>query len=367
MMHRELLYKKEPSFTLIWENIRQKLSTEFWDTVLNREKEAALQHLLYIDPFIRYSDTFGIEIDLSIPQSGFDLSYALQRKKFPALEPENFFKETSSGAGMAVIPTIGRSLLKFLNAWNSETGNLESLFPWVWLEHDLSGQKNRDTFIPSVFFGTTGVKMDDSSISRGLSLLGLSDLYIAALMDKLESIKEYTGSLQIGVMLPRKGSPVRLCVFRTNRKEIYNLARERFHPVLYRLGLPTPNFLDDTSWKGIMTYAEGISSIDIDIPAGTDNVTGIEFSLSGNQSPLHQKNHAVWNDFLSLLARYGWCRREKVKAVLEWPGGSRVIQDDTDLLSGTLILRSISHIKVVFKDNTTPKVKAYLHFAIASP
>ncbi|GEM_PF-2540215 len=365
MVHKRLLYKKEPSFSVIWENLRQTLSPEFWNMVLDRKKEADLKHLVICDPLIQYSDTFGIEIDLSSPHPGLDFSYALQRKKFPALLIENFLKEINSDEQITGLPSLTSFLLTFLNTWNSEAGDLLSLFDWVWLEQDLCGQQNSDTFIPSIFFGTTEGNTDYGSINRGLSILGLSEENISVLIEKLDSIKEYTGSLQIGVMLPRKGSPVRLCVFRTNRDEMYTLASERFYPVFSRLGQPNPGFTDDITWQGIMKYAPGISSIDVDIPPGAENTTGIEFSLSGDQSPLHQKNHAEWNDFLSLLVHFGWCRREKVKAVLEWPGGNRVIQDDTDLLTDTLILRSISHIKVVFRNNSIPKVKAYLHFAIA--
>ncbi len=170
---------------------------------------------------------------------------------------------------------------------------------------------------------------------------------------------------QMGTMLSREGSPLRLCVRNIPRSAV-------------------PRWLGRTGWQGnraslsreMASLAPFVDRIDcdVDLPAFSGEIgpkIGLECSLG--PSPEIKDRYARFLDFL--VAR-GLCLPQKRDALMQYPGGNHQYEKP-DLWPEHLkqasalfrwsqvsvLLRSINHIKLVFQEGRVTEAKAYLSVA----
>src|SRR5215213_1169515 len=238
---------------------------------------------------------------------------------------------------------------KFCEGW-SDSALLRQISN-IWLEFDRS-RHTVPISKPSVFFGVHRIKDRQRLAEAGVRRLrggSLPGQLAHALSLCFSALPENANVFQVGVMLSRKNTPIRLCVL--------GIARDQLLDYLLAIG-----------WSGSIDDVEHILhsisqhlpclAVDFDLDSGVDGVgprLGIECYM-GREYQL-VKVHPNWELLLKQLVRLGLCLPSERDALLTWPGyGFR------DVILPSVFFRGLNHVKVVWEPPGFVYAKAYLVF-----
>lgn len=202
-------------------------------------------------------------------------------------------------------------------------GDAKANRPWSWMQ---------DTVFPGLFNGD----------------------YSAPLRDSLDrcfgECPAGTEDFQIGLMLSRPVQAVRLCIF----------------------DLPTealPGYLDRIDWAGdragVLRIIEAFRpycdfvGLHFDVGARVFPHIGIEPNFRSGSWSRQPHREPRWQGLWNVLSEFGLMTEAKREALLAWTGHQQVIYRDTP----TLLLRGLSHIKVVMAADGRASAKAYFGIA----
>lgn len=263
-----------------------------------------------------------------------------------------------------------RNINEFSQVWADQTSLLQKHIKCFWLEFDMP-ESLPTICIPSVFFGPErlpeGIASNEASeyhwlLDTALPLLRgeqLSKKVQYHVLNCIQKIPPTASLFQVGTMLSRSSNDVRLYINRIHPKEII--------PYLKSLGWSYKTNEFQSLIDGLQNKADRfVLSFDIS-ENGIGPRLGIECSFAANR--FHQENR--WKKLFDYLVENEMCLPEKRDALLGYSGiehtsisgcimkplasASRHLDD---LLSGMLV-RYISHIKVVYHPGRAIEAKAY--------
>jgi len=223
----------------------------------------------------------------------------------------------------------------------------------VWLEFDRS-RHSVPVLRPSVFFGVHRAKDSQRLAEAGVNLLrgGSLPAHLAhALSHCFSALPTNARVFQVGVMLSRKNTPVRLCVI--------GLTRDQLLDYLLAVGWPG-------STKNVQDILHSVSyhhllAVTFDLDSGVGGVgprLGIECHMGREYRLVNV--YPKWQVFLEQLVRVGLCLPSERDALLRWPGYTV-----RDVILPSLFFRGLNHVKVVWEPPGFVYAKAYLIFVHA--
>lgn len=255
------------------------------------------------------------------------------------------------GSGTATWQRIGR----FYRQWEQTHVDPFADAPSTWLEFD-SGEADP---APNLLFGYWP---DDTQTTRawdwmqGTVLPELFDgAYSAALHNSLDrafrACPPGTGDFQIGVMLSRPIQAVRLCIFDLPLASL-------------------PAYLEAIGWTGDRAALErwitvlaphcDFVGLHFDVAAQVLPHIGIEPNFrSGSWSRQPHREHR-WAGIWQALSDGGLLDPAKHAALLDWTGHQQVVLDAVP----RLLLRGLSHVKLVLAGDGRAQAKAYFGIAL---
>lgn len=254
---------------------------------------------------------------------------------------------------------VWRGIMAFADQWYAGESLCNSLTKGLWFEFDVSGPPPILP-IPSIFFGVKNNSVDNSitAIMNGLTAFNydLPSIQRDLLVTYLRKMSSLCSSFQVGLMLSRPASPLRLCAFNAKMPEV--LAG------LIDLGITTLEDYPDFRQE-FLHLAPRFLAVDLDIGTVFGAKVGIELRFTSVATIREQRENQRGQAFLEWLVNKGWCLPDKSQAVLNWIGGSKYHPDPDDFWSPRkTILRTISHIKLDFQPGRPPRAKAYLQYGV---
>jgi hypothetical protein len=221
----------------------------------------------------------------------------------------------------------------------------------VWLEFDRS-RHSVPVSRPSVFFGVHRTKDRRRLAEAGVSLLRGESLPIQlaqALTFSLSALPKEARIFQVGVMLSRENTPVRLCMIGFTRDRLLD----------YLLAIRWPGSIEDVRriLRSISPHLP-ILAVDFDLDSSVGGV-GPRLGLECYMGREHQlvNVHPNWERFLEQLIRSGLCLPSERDALLAWPGYTL-----RDVIFPSVFFRGLNHVKVVWEPPGFVYAKAYLVF-----
>lgn len=264
-----------------------------------------------------------------------------------------------------------KQIADFAKEWGNQNSILYDKIQSFWLEFDMPNHLP-EILIPSVFFGPEKSSSKDvtNKASRfqwltntALPLLKggpLSKSMERQVLNCIYRLPENASIQFIGVMLSRSSNGIRLYVNRLYPKQIV--------PYLNSLGWKETNdgltcLIDELEDKA----DRFVIGFDIDVN-GILPIIGIECSFKSNL--FHQETR--WNDLLNFLVEKNMCLPEKRDALLRYSGIENIenfsggvmkpltsVSRHLEELISSLIVRYISHIKIVYQSGRALEAKAY--------
>lgn len=201
--------------------------------------------------------------------------------------------------------------------------NAKTRRPWSWMQ---------DTVFPELFNGNYSAPLRDS-------------------LDRCFGERPAgTGDFQIGLMLSRPVQAVRLCVFDIPMEEL-------------------PGYLDRIDWGGdrarllhiieaFRPYCDFVG-LHFDVAARVFPHIGIEPNFRAGSWSRQPHREPRWQGIWNVLSESGLITEAKREALLAWTGHQQVSYRDKP----TLLLRGLSHIKVVMAADGRASAKAYFGIA----
>ena len=224
----------------------------------------------------------------------------------------------------------------------------------TWLEFDMSSE----TPAPNLLFGywprDPDIKRPPEWLANRIIPLLLGDGVSAAVrqnfMRCLGACPEETNDFQVGFMLARNIQVIRLCVFDLPQGELLS-------------------YLDRIGWEGprdeLRKYIDAFRphadfvGLHLDIGERIYPHIGVEPNFVAGCWSRQPRREPRWYGQFDQLAEFGLLAPEKKQALLAWIGHH-------DLSSGernVLLLRGLSHVKIVLRSGAEPVAKAYFGIA----
>ncbi len=272
-------------------------------------------------------ELFGFECDLSDPRPVADFLVSCTRRR--------------GGAAALAAAHDHPAVARFAAAWDEH-------FDDVWLELDVSRSVDP---IPSVFFAPTAWRGPAclAQADAGLRLLGGAAPALARIVD---AIPEHAGLFQIGRMLARPATPVRVCVG--------PMLPDVATAFLTAIDHPARRARDELARLAPLVDAVAVG-LDLDGPR-----LGIECYRTSTMLARHDPGDARLLDALD-------CVRAKADGLARWPGYASVVDAPTAwppsldaparfATDGTesFLVRRLHHVKVTLDGAAPPRAKAYL-------
>jgi hypothetical protein len=317
-------------------------------------------------------NTFGFECRLGeeLPRADFLVlaTAACGRDSLAGLHP------TSTLPTSLMADPVWRRVRDFSAYWAEPSSPLFHAVDNIWLEFDIDGPVP-DLPIPSVFFGLmTNVQTDathESSVDKyratvetAIRLLSGSESQprmLETLSRCFRALSSDEPVFQVGLMLSRGASAVRLCI---RLRSV-----ERIVEYLAEVGWPG----DEAGLRNVLDpLARSVDRVllDIDVGETVGAKIGLECYFDGNRQPGREPR---WDALLNSLVLQGLCTADKREALLAysgyvaqnapgvpWPGA---LVRTSQLLGGrslSTFVRSLHHVKIVYRPGEPLEAKAYL-------
>jgi hypothetical protein len=221
----------------------------------------------------------------------------------------------------------------------------------IWLEFDRS-RHTVPILRPSVFFGVHRIKDRQRLAEAGVRLLRGGPLpaqLAQALSLCFSALPKNARVFQVGVLLSRKNTPVRLCVLGIARDQLLD----------YLLAIGWPGSIEDVEHilHSISQYVP-LLAVNFDLDSSVDGVgprLGIEYYMGREYQLVNV--YPNWELFLKQLVRVGLCLPRERDALLTWPGYAF-----RDVILPSAFFRGLNHVKVVWEPPGFVYAKAYLVF-----
>jgi hypothetical protein len=258
---------------------------------------------------------------------------------------------------------VWRRVRDFAARWADPSSPLYDAVDNVWLEFDINGSVP-DVPIPSVFFGLVTNVRAYASAESAIQLLSEDETpprMLEMLSSCFRALSPEEQVFQVGLMLSRGAGAVRLCIRLRSVERI----------VEYLAGVGWPG--DETGLRGILDpLSRSVDRVllDIDVGESVGAKIGLECYFDGNRQPGREPR---WGAFLDSLVRQGLCTADKREALLAYAGyvdqnahdvpWPAAILRTSQLLDGrslSTFVRSLHHVKVVYRPGEPLEAKAYL-------
>lgn len=262
---------------------------------------------------------------------------------------------------------VWQRLRRFSQTWADPTSLLSERVRDLWLEFDINDQPVSPP-VPSCFFhpqllpGETG----DWMTTTAIPLLCGQALPIPVEQKILACLAELPGKayiFQVGVMMARPSTAVRLCIRDITPADIL--------PYLTRLGWSGPS---GPLAALIANLSRQVDRVDLDLDVGEVLLPkiGLECYFDPARQP---QTEPRWRLFLDFLVQSGLCHPAKRDGLLGYPGYTRQkdqplwsdhLQITASLLDNhceSIIFRGLHHIKIVYQPDGSLEAKAYLYIS----
>jgi hypothetical protein len=324
-----------------------------------------------LPPTLAYN-TFGFECRLGeeLPRADFLVlaTTSCGRESLSGLHP------TGTLPADLMADPVWRRVRDFSAYWAEPSSPLYHAVDNVWLEFDIDGPVS-DVPVPSVFFGllanvqrdvTHEVNVDryQATAETAIRLLAGSESQprmLETLSYCFHALSPEEQVFQVGLMLSRGAGAVRLCI---RLRSV-----ERIVEYLARVGWPG----DEAELRGVLDpLARSVDRVllDIDVGESVGAKIGLECYFDGNRQPGREPR---WGTFLNSLVLQGLCKVDKREALLAYPGyvdqnlegmpWPAALRRASQLLGGrslSTFVRSLHHVKIVYRPGDLPEAKAYL-------
>lgn len=261
--------------------------------------------------------------------------------------------------------------------WADPASGLSGAVDGVWLEFDLEGPPP-EIPRPSVFLGLAPYGQGDDAATGAYEPNVDGYLKIVATMMRLLSgrdlpppmsdtlsgcfraLSRYEYVYQVGMMVARRAEAVRLC--------IRLRSTERTAEYLAQVGWPG----SERDLRAILELARLVDYtwLDIDVDQTIHPKIALECYFERHKQP---RSEPRWGTFLDALVRDGLCTARKRDALLAYPGYTdehaqgvvwpQALRRASQLLSGrslSTFVRTLHHVKVVYRPGDLLEAKAYL-------
>ena len=224
----------------------------------------------------------------------------------------------------------------------------------TWLEFDTSAGVSA----PNLLFGYWPQQQDSQRSPEWLvdtilpALLGgpVAPRFRHNLLHCLEARPPETGDFQIGIMLSRPLQAVRLCLFDLPPGEVFA-------------------YLDRIGWEGsrdeLGRYLEvfrphaDFLGLHLDVGEALYPHAGIEPNFNAGCWTRQPQTEPRWHGQFEQLLELGLMTAGQQRALLEWTGHEKVSLGGRN----ALLLRGLSHVKVVLRPGARPVAKVYFGIA----
>lgn len=263
---------------------------------------------------------------------------------------------------------VWNHIRNFCKIWSDSNSDLNSAISDIWLEFDIH-ESNPHLLTPCIFLGINRDSFELSTIFKiiknALELLygqSINDDLCSNLYRCFTACTAPTRITHVGVMLSRQIEALRINVSKIPTDEITTYLQE----------IGYPNSTEEIEAK-VDELLDTFDNVRLCFDVGTKISPQIGLECFFNkQSGLDQR----WSLGLDNLVAKGLCTAEKRDGLIAWvgcttpnnttkPWASHLIAESLLQPSENLSLlnRSISHIKLTYKPESTLQAKAYIAFA----
>lgn len=296
---------------------------------------------------------FGLESSLGTEDSEGGYYFPITCEQLAHLTEQIQDKKSTFGENIANDP-VWQQVISFSNKWAKDELLKSELHHRLWFEMDVCGLPPKLP-VPNIFFRTPG---DDNSVKAVLDGLkafsfNLPVMQQELLVKALRALAPTCSFLEIGLLLARPHSPIRLNAF--------HLALPDILKTLQLLEINTlednPDFLQE-----LYSWGPYVRAVNLDIDTSNFGAkVGINFSDPVAVTIRQQQQSEFWPNFLEWLVNKGLCLSHKKQAVLNWSGGHKHCPEPYNFtVESKAILRTFNHVKLDFRLNQAPRAKVYL-------
>ncbi|MGH9347400.1 MAG: hypothetical protein ACRD26_09060 [Vicinamibacterales bacterium] len=243
--------------------------------------------------------------------------------------------------------------------WGDPTSALHARIYDLWLEFDARERPSgTDALVPNVFIGFIGSRSaprDEVWLAAQASLELLRSRSIApeirlAAQHCIRSLPATATLAYVGCMYPRDSEALRLCVAPVDGLAVADYLR--------RITWPGSSEALERSLLALSSAAAGgarATLLHVDVRDTVQPRIGIEMAL---QQVPQLRGDLVERHLLDRLCGLDLCTAAKRDALMRWPGYTEEILPHHCWPS--IVLRRVSHVKLVFEPGRRPLAKAYL-------
>lgn len=292
---------------------------------------------------------FGFECRLGAAAGGVDCAANLTPDGARMLAGRHPIKSPEQLRGGAW-DTLGR----FYQAWG-DTGTSPYLDgPATWLEFDTSDLSLAPNLLFAYHPETVSRRPFTWLADEIMPMLfgrPISSGFRSNLQRCFEQAPRGVNNFQVGLMFSRQVAAARLCVF--------DLPPGGLLDYLDRVGWSGDRRQLRSHVEAFTPYADSVG-LHLDIADVVLPNVGIEPNFSAGCWRRQPHREPRWHGLFDALSRDGLVTMEQCAELLDWPGYQRL---DLDPSRRLVVLRGLSHLKVVLRPGQPPSAKAYFGIA----